>query len=383
MRVLIDARPALGARMTGVGHYTRELIHRLPEVDPGTTYLAWYLHARRALSPRRWRSTFPPHPNLVERWSPFPGRVFERVSRWNVPRVEWMTRFDVLFAPNYLPPPTRSRRVVLTVHDLAFRLYPETAPITGRWLRRLGDALRKAAEVITVSHATRADLLELYPVDPDRVTAIHHGVDPERFHPPGPEEVRRVRRRFGIDGPYLLFVGGLEPRKNLDAVLRAFAQLPADLDPTLVIAGAAVPWYPRGRVALADAVSALPPRIRRRVVITEYVGDPDRGPLYGGAEALVFPSLYEGFGLPVLEAMACGTPVLTSGVSALPEVAGDAAVLVDPRDQGAIAEGMRRLLQDESLRRRLRSSGPARAARFRWEETARRTADVLHRAAGR
>ncbi len=384
MRILIDARPALSAGMTGIGHYTRELILRLPEVDQDTTYVAWYLNARRALRPRRDRRRFPGRPNLVEPWIPFPARWFVRTSmRWAVPRVEWLARFDVLFAPNYLPPPTRSRRVVLTIHDLAFRLYPETAPITGRWLRRLDEALPAAAEIITVSEATRRDLLDLYPIDPDRVTVIHHGLDPDRFRPASPEEVHRVRARFGIDRPYLLFVGGIEARKNLPAVLRAYAALPKDVRPALVLAGASVPWYPEGRTALATGLSALPADARERVILTGYVSDPDRGPLYTGADALVFPSLYEGFGLPVLEAMACGTPVLTSDVSALPEVAGDAAVLVNPGDEEAIRDGIRRILQDGGLRDRLRQAGLARAALFRWEDTARRTAVVLHRAAAR
>jgi glycosyltransferase involved in cell wall biosynthesis len=129
-------------------------------------------------------------------------------------------------------------------------------------------------------------------------------------------------------------------------------------------------------------LDGLPPRVRERIVVTGYVSESEKVALLSGAEALVYPSLYEGFGFPVLEAMACGTPVLTSNVSALPETAGDAALLVDPRDEAAIAEGMRRLLLDEALRERLRAAGPKRAAQFNWDDTARRTADVLRRARG-
>jgi len=383
VRVAIDARPAVSAGMTGVGHYARELILRLPLVDPDTTYLAWYLNARRALRPWRWdRRFFPGRPNLMERWTPFPARWFLKTSmRWQLPRLEWLTRFDVLFAPNFLPPPTRTRRLVLTIHDLAFRLFPETAsPGIRRWLEQLDQALRQAAEVIVVSEATRRDLLDLYPVDPGRVTVVHHGIDRERFRPAPSEEVEEVRRRYGIDGPYLLFVGGLEPRKNLPTLVRAWSGLPADARPRLVIAGGSVPWNPAGRIALEEALAALPTQARRGVVRTGYLHHQDRVALYTGAEALAFPSRYEGFGLPVLEAMSCGTPVLTSNVSALPEVAGDAAVLVDPLDESAIADAIRRILEDRTLRDRLRDAGRARAAAFTWEETARRTAEVLHRA---
>jgi glycosyltransferase involved in cell wall biosynthesis len=386
VRIVIDARPAVSARMTGIGHYARELIQRLPEVDPATTYVAWYLNIRRLPRPWRWgRRFFPRRPNLIERWTPFPARWFLKTSiRWELPRLEWLTRFDVLFAPNFLPPPTRSRRLVLTIHDLAFRLFPETAsPGIRRWLEQLDRALRQAAEVIVVSEATRRDLLELYPVDPERVTVVHHGIDRDGFRPARSEDVEEVRRRYGIDGPYLLFVGGLEPRKNLPTLVRAWSGLPDEARPRLVIAGGSVPWNPAGRIGLEEALAAVPPRARRGVVRTGYLHHQDRVALYTGAEALVFPSRYEGFGLPVLEAMSCGTPVLTSNVSALPEVAGDAAVLVDPLDESAIADAIRRILEDRTLRDRLRDAGRARAAAFTWEETARRTAEVLHRAAQR
>jgi glycosyltransferase involved in cell wall biosynthesis len=386
VRVAIDARPAISSGMTGVGHYIRELILRLPQVDRHTTYVAWYLNARRALRPWRWgRRFFPRRPNLVERWTPIPATWFERTSlRRELPRLEWLTGFDVLFAPNFVPPPTRSRRLVVTVHDLAFRLYPETAPLaTRRWLARLERALEQAAEIIVPSEATRTDLLRQYSLEPARISVIHHGVDHDRFRPALPEEVERVRLRYRIDGPYLLFVGGIEPRKNLPGLLRAYAQLPRSSATALVIAGASVAWNPEGMEALRDALDALPGAYRAKVVLTGYVHDREKVALYTGADALVFPSRYEGFGFPVLEAMACGTPVVTSNVSSLPEVAGDAAVLVDPDDDRAIAGGIQRVIADGRLRERLREAGLARAAAFTWEDSARRTAEVLHRAAGR
>lgn len=382
MRVAIDARPAAFVGMTGIGHYTRHLLERLPMVDPDSEYVAWYLNARGLVSSWERRRRFPERRNLRERWVPLPATWFERSSqRLAVPRLEWLLRFDVLFAPNFVPPPTRTRSLVLTVHDLAFRRFPETAPAaTRRWLERLEEALRRAARIIAVSEATRADLLELYPSVPeDRVVVVPHGVDRAVFRPPDDPAVARVRRRFRLDGPYLVFVGGIEPRKNLPRLLEAFTRLEGE--PQLVLAGASVPWNPEGREALGHALGALPERVRERVVFTGYVAQEDTAALLGGARALAFPSRYEGFGLPVLEAMACGTPVLTSNVSALPEVAGEAALLVDPEDPEAIAEGLRRLLLEDDLRERLREAGLRRVARFDWDETARRTAEVLHAAA--
>jgi glycosyltransferase involved in cell wall biosynthesis len=387
VRIAIDARPAVSAGMTGIGHYTREMILRLPEVDPRSTYVAWYLNARRLIRPWRWgRRFFPRRPNLIERWTPFPAQWFERLSlRSELPRVEWFMRFDVLFAPNFVPPPTSRGRVVLTVHDLAFRRFPETAPLaTRRWLQRLEGTLRRAAEVIVVSEATRRDLLELYPVDPARVTTIHHGIDTERYQPAPDADVARVRARLGLHGPYLLFLGGIEPRKNLPRLVRAFASGWAGAEgPALVIAGASVPWNPEGRQEVEAVMRDIPGEASDRIHMAGYVAGRDKVALLSGADALVFPSLYEGFGFPVLEAMACGTPVLTSNVSSLPEVAGDAALFVDPSDETSIAEGIGRLIDDPALRDRLRVAGRQRVEQFTWEQCARQTAAVLHRAAER
>jgi glycosyltransferase involved in cell wall biosynthesis len=382
-RIAVDARPAAFPEKTGIGYYTWHLLRRLPQVDPSSTYLAWYLNARAVLGRKRHPfdgSEFPS--NLSARSTPFPAQWFERLSeRFELPRVEWFVRFDVLFAPNFVPPPTRKGRLVLTVHDLGFRLFPETAPhSTRRWLARLDRALRQASRVIAVSEATRRDLIDLYSVPEDRLAVVPHGVDHETFRPPPPEAVAAVRSRFAIDGPYLLSLGGIEPRKNLPRLLEAFARLSPDLAVCLVLAGGRAAWNPEGWDLLRSAIDALPPEVRRRVISTSYVTEEQKVALLGGAEALVYPSLYEGFGLPVLEAMACGTPVLTSNLSALPEVAGDAGLLVDPANTDALVEGIERLLRDDDLRSRLKAAGIERAAGFDWTETARLTAGVLHQA---
>lgn len=375
---------------TGVGTYTWHLIRGLPIVAPDTTFVAWYLDVKAALGIERRPRLFAGvrAPNLLDRRMPLPSRWFDRVAlRLDVPKLEWMVRFDVLLAPNFVPPPTRSRRVVLTVHDLAFARFPETAPLaTRRWLARLEASLLRASQVIVVSEQTRRDLLESFPRVAarlgERLTVVPLGVDTEFFRPAPADAVDTVRRRYAVDGPYLLSLGGIEPRKNLPALIRAFASLPEDVRPTLVIAGPVAPWNPEGWDLVRPSLEALPPGVRDRVVVTGYVSEEEKAALLGGAEALVYPSLYEGFGLPVIEAMACGTPVLTSNVSALPDTAGDAALLVDPRSPEDIADGMEQLLTDAALGERLRAAGTARAAGFSWDETARLTADVLRRANG-
>ncbi len=382
MRIAVDARPAAFPYRTGVGQYTRQLLRLLPRLDPDSTYIAWYLNARGLFGGQRRTFSDIAAPNFRERWTPLPARWFRPLEqRFDLPPVEWLVGFDVLFAPNFVPPSTRTKRLVITVHDVAFRLFPETAPhSTLRWLTRLDRTLEQAARIIVVSEQTKRDLLEHYRVSEPNVVVIPNGVDVAAFQDITDTEVDAARQKLGIGSPYLLFLGGIEPRKNLPAVVRAFARLSRDVQPMLVIAGWRTEWNPEGWNELQQALGDIPAEIRSRIQVTGYVPEELKAGLLAGAEALVYPSRYEGFGLQVLEAMAAGTPVLTSNVSALPEVAGDAAVLVDPADVVSIAGGMENLLRDDELRKDLRERGRARAERFSWEETARRTVEVLHQA---
>ena len=379
MRIAIDARPALDPRRTGVGEYARKILRHLPAADPLPEYVAWYLHAKGLFRRSRFFDGWAP--NLTEHATRIPARSFQPVSwRFGVPRLEWLgVDVDAFLATNFLPPPTRCRGVVLVVHDLAYERFPETAPqMDARWRRVFRRWLRRAGAVIVPSRSAERDLLEHHDVDPSRVHVVPHGVDP--FVRPARSEVDRARERLGIGGRYALFVGGIEPRKNLRGLVEAFAR--ARTDAWLVVAGGRTNWIPEEAARLERAVAALPPEVRGRVVLTGYVSERDKRALLAGAEALAYPSLYEGFGFPVLEAFAAGVPVVSSNASSLPEVAGDAALLVDPRDPAALADGLERLLGDEGLREGLRRAGLERARAFPWTETAARTAEVLRAAAG-
>ena len=289
-------------------------------------------------------------------------------------------RFDVLLATNFLPPPTSSTGVVLVVHDLAHEVMPDTAPHhDARWRRTFDRWVRRAAAVIVPSESTKRDLLARHDVAGE-VHVVPHGAEP--FAPPSAADVEQVRAGFGIGGPYALFIGGIEPRKNLSALVRAFAML-GDADVWLVIAGGRTNWIPHAAEALRAEVAGLPSAVRRRVVLPGYVGGVVKRALLAGATAIAYPSRYEGFGFPVLEGFAAGVPVLTSSTSSLPEVAGDAAVLVDPGDPGAIAEGLRSLFDDPGLCERLIAAGRDRVRAFTWERSAARTAEVLRAAARR
>ena len=340
---------------------------------PSDELVAWH--------PRAEGSDLPRSPNLTEAVSRIPSVLEPVWRRLEVPRLESQVRFDALLATNFLPPPTRSDGVVLVVHDLAFEVMPEAGPGFGeRWRRRFDGWLRRSAAVIVPSSSAKADLLERHKLDDGRVHVIAHGAD--AFEAPPPDEVERVRGRFGIGGPFALFVGGIEPRKNLAALVEAFAR-GGDAEHWLVIAGGRTYWAPHGTESLTAQVAALPEGVRRRVVLTGYVSDEEKRALLAGATVLAYPSRYEGFGFPVLEGFAAGVPVLTSSVASLPEVAGDAALLVDPNDADAIRDGLVRLFGDAALRDRLVAAGRERLANFSWERAAGATAEVLRGAAGR
>jgi glycosyltransferase involved in cell wall biosynthesis len=379
MRAVIDSRSALDPRATGIGRYAKAIVEHIPAADPDASYVAWHLDPKGVRG-----GLFPAAPNLIVVAGRFPNRWYEPVSsRLGLPKIDRAVgAYDVLLAPNFLPPATSGTRSVPVVHDLAFDVVPGSAPhIDARWRRRFVTHLLSAPRVIVPSSSTRDDLLRLYEVDPARVDVVHHGTA-ATFVPAPDVVVEDVRRRYDISpAPFALFVGGIEPRKNLEVLVAAFAETATGVaDVQLVIAGGGVAWFPQAEASLDSAIQRLPAGARSRVIRTGYVSDDDRAALMTGATFLAYPSSYEGFGFPVLEAFAAGLPVLTSNVSSLPEVAGEAASLVDPSDRGWIATAMETLFSEEATRKRLIDAGRERVGVFSWDACAAATADVLHRA---
>ena len=277
---------------------------------------------------------------------------------------------DVFHATNHMFPfRVRSARTVLTIYDMTLLLFPEWHPASR--LALMGSALAPAAaradRIVTPSQHTRNDVLKLLPVEPERVIVVPGGIEPI-FRPRPEAETAARLAPLGLPmGDYLLFLGTIEPRKNLARLLEAAKSAEVG---TLVVAGGHG-WH---NAAIREAMARLERAGRVRAL--GYVPDDLRLPLLAGARAFVYPSLYEGFGLPPLEAMACGTPVLTSNVSALPEVMGDAALYVDPTDVPALAAALTRIWRDDALRADLKARGLARASQFSWDRTARETLDV-------
>jgi glycosyltransferase involved in cell wall biosynthesis len=262
----------------------------------------------------------------------------------------------------------------LTIYDMIPILLPEVSlEGTDEWLKGLIASLRPDDSVLCISHSTKADLLNYRPdLDSNRVFVTHLGAD-AAFHPGStPEQQRGVRERYGIPGPYLLSVATVLPHKNVEHLVRCFVRMCEQEkidDLTLVLAGHKAFWAKQTALAEGDLLG----KWNGRIVVTGYVPDEDLAPLYGGALGLVFPSIHEGFGLPPLEAMQCGTPVITSNTSSLPEVAGDAAILVSPTDADALCAAMLSLYRSPELRAGMRVKSLAQAKKFSWEKCARDT----------
>ena len=286
---------------------------------------------------------------------------------------------DVLFVPAHVLPLIHPRRSVVTVHDLGYLAYPEAhTPADRRYLA--GSTrwnAREATAVLADSAATKADLVRACGIDGRKVHVVYLGRDETLAPVRDAARLAAVRERYGIAGRYLLYLGTLQPRKNLARALDAFSRIAGEgaaAGVQLVLAGKRGWLYDDlfaqvGRLGLAE-----------RVLFPGYIPDEDLPALLSGALAFVFPSLYEGFGIPVLEAGACGVPVITSNTSSLPEVAGDAALLVDPHDVDAIAAAMLRLVEDDALRAELARRGQENVKRFSWEKCARETLAVLEEA---
>ena len=291
-----------------------------------------------------------------------------------IPRGLRAQRIDIFHGLDHIgvPPLAKVGRYVATIHDMIPLLWPQWVThkhrlvVTAAYYR-----LRHQADfVITPSEATKADVVNHLQMDPQQIAVIPWGCD-ARFQPGGdPEHFAAVQQRYRLPAQYLLFVGTLEPRKNLTTLLHAYAMLRAEgcgKDLKLVVAGRTGWLY----ADIFDTVKTL--ALDEEVIFTGFVDDEDLPDLYRGARLFVFPSLYEGFGLPILEAMASGVPVITSATASMPEVAGDAAILVDPHDPEAIAAGIARVLAEDRLRQAMIEQGLARARRFTWDSVAQQT----------
>jgi glycosyltransferase involved in cell wall biosynthesis len=369
MLIGVDASRAVPDRRTGTENYSLYLIRELLSLEGAHRF-------------RLYSNQAPPG-NLLPAGADWRVMPFPRL--WTHLRLSWEMLAnppDLLFVPSHVLPLLHPRRSVVTVHDLGYLYHPEAHTLSQnlylRWSTRFNA--RTATHVLADSQATRRDLVRYYHIPEMKIAVVYPGRDEALAPVADPALLSAVRTRYGLSGPYLLNVGTLHPRKNLVRLVHAFGSLLRDSTAgarssisglQLVLAGKKGWLYDE----ILDQVRQL--GLSNRVVLTGYVPDADLPALLSGALAFVFPSLYEGFGLPLLEAMACGTPVICSNAASLPEVAGDAALMVDPTDPEALTGALARLVTDDGLRRELVARGFRQMQQFSWRRCAQETMRVL------
>ncbi len=355
MRLAIDASRTTSARVTGTERYALEMIRALLQLD---LPFAVTLYFRDTPS----QDLFAQRPELTTRVIPFArawthGRFAAELMR---------ERFDLVWVPAHTLPFAFRGRAAVTIHDLGYKYFPEAHPprqrayldVTTRY------SAGRARVVLADSQATADDLSKFYKTPPDKIRVVYPGVNV-----PVVGDLAMARTKYNLPERYFLFLGTLQPRKNIARLVQAFSLFQREHPASgmaLVLAGA------QGWLFDPAWVAGV-----KDVIITGYVDDADKGAIYNGATALVFPSLYEGFGFPLLEAMGCGTPVICSNTSSLPELAGDAALLVNPLETEMIAEAMRRVYEDRALREAMIAKGHQRVQQFTWELAAKSALDAL------
>lgn len=371
MKIGIEATSAASAHKTGVGYYTYNLLHALVRMPRDERQYTLYLR-------RPW-----PAADVQDLFDSVAPKVLRFPLLWaqiRLPFELWHAPQDVYFFPApVLPLLYQPANSVVTVHDVAFLFFPKGfSPLLRLWLNlatRLGVA--RAKKIIAVSEATRQDLIAHYKVPPEKIVVVHHGVHEHfrLFQPSEQSTLDAIRRKYHLQQPYLLCIGTLQRRKNIPRLLQAFYLLKEKyhLPQQLVLIGQRAPDLPEQEIFAMIRRLAL----EQHVVWTGYVAHEDLPALLNGADLFVLPSLYEGFGMPLLEAMACGVPVACSNVSSFPEVVGDAGLLFDPYNIDSITTTIYRGLTDEDCRISLIARGIQRAAQFSWETTARKTLAVL------
>ena len=367
----VDASRALVAQRTGTEHYSAQLLAAMAALPEARDYrFLLYVNssseedARQGLGfqlPPTWQVQAIPFPRL-----------------WTHIRLSWEMLTHppgVLFVPSHVVPLWHPRRTVVTIHDLGYLEYPQAHTRGSRLYLHLSTmfSTRAARRVIAISEATKRDLIIRYRISPGKITVVYHGRDP-RFRPVTDSVlIKETAVKYGVEQPYCIHVGTLQPRKNLGLLVDAWHMLRQTMDnpPQLLLAGRKGWLYD----SLIESVQTRD--LGHLIKFADYVEQEDLPSLYSGALALTFPSLFEGFGLPPLEAMSCGTPVIASTSSSVPEVVGDAGLLLNPRDPYAWAKAVQRVANDAELRQGLSRKGMERAARFTWERCARQTLRVL------
>ena len=370
MRIAIDARKL---RDFGIGTYLRNILIELSRLDRETEYVV-------LCRPDDVGSGDVLGQNF--RMVPETAPTYSIAEQFRIPLSLAREGARLVHEPHYVLPPLIKCRSVVTIHDCIHLMFPQYLPNRLAYVYAKGSmwiAARKANRILTVSEASKRDILHFFNVAPEKVVVIHNAIDERFMSPADPERMDLVRQRYQLDHPFVLYVGNIKPHKNIERLIDAFgrARIQGPDNLKLIIIGDEISKYPGLRQSVHKH------KLDKHVRFLGFQPMETLAAFYRLARVFVFPSLYEGFGLPPLEAMACGAPVVTSNVSSLPEVAGGAALLVDPYDEEAIAAGIVRAVTDEALRADLIARGRERARSFSWAQSVRRIHEIYMEVANR
>ncbi|MDP1710448.1 MAG: glycosyltransferase family 1 protein [candidate division WWE3 bacterium] len=376
MRIGVDAQVLL-ERSAGTTYYAGGLLREVLKQDRKNHYdlFLWRLF------PKKLADVFGRERNFSYCYQRFfPYKVFYKLHKWgiDVPLEFFFGRHDLYFFPNFVVYPHRAGKSVVVVYDLSFEKVPQFVDRRNvEFLKKFVPAsVRKCDHVVAISEATKRDVIETYGVSPEKITVIYPGVDPAQFNPRSAAEVAEVKKKYGIKKPYLLYLGTLELRKNIPAILEAYADLKRRREFNLVLAGK-TGWLSE---EIFGTVKKL--KLEEDVIFTGYVPADERPKLLSGAEVFVYPSFFEGFGMPVVEAQACGTPVIASNSTSLPEAVGEAGILVPPDDTAALGSAFEKVLFVPALQKDLAKRGLNHARQFGWERSGRDLLKIFNRLNG-
>lgn len=374
MKIGIDITPLTWGNKTGIGWYAYHLIKNIKNVDKKNLYILYGCFIKQYKKILKIKSDFKSE-NFYVSVKFFPNRIYNYAVQTILPIELFHGKFDIIHTLHPFSPVSMLGKQIITIHDLTPLINPEWfVPLHSEKFRFIiSKAVKRTDLIIADSNSTKKDIVKFFNINAEKIEVIYLAAD-EIYKPIQEKEfIEKTKKKYGIDKKYILFVGTIEPRKNLVRLLSVFKQIKHHIkDYQLVICGQPG-WKTK---TFFSKLNSFPEEVKKDIILTGYVPREEQLLLYNGCELFIYPSLYEGFGLPVLEAMSCGVPVITSNISSLPEVGGDAVILVNPEDEDEIGNAIIKVLEDKNLRELLIRKGIERSKLFNWRKTAEETLKI-------
>lgn len=374
MRIYLEAEHTKRQK-TGVGYYTHNLINALQRVDKKNDYtlLYWKLIIPKNYAPIKITSS-----NFKSRFIRFSYHIYYKLFKLGlgIPLNFFIRKPDVILFTNFVCFPIFGSKTIVVVYDLSYKRYPQYSDEKNQLFlnKFVPEAIRKADHIITISENSKKEIIKFYNVLPETISIIYPSFNKKLFSPKSRPEVRKIKEKYRIPNYYFLFTSSLEPRKNVKRIVEAYHSLPREAKDkySLVLAGGKG-WQDEGIWKTIDKAQ----KSGDKIITTGYIPEEDLPALYSGAFIFLYPSIYEGFGIPILEAMVCGVPVLTSNTSSMPEVGGNAAFYVNPQETEEIKNGILKILQDKDLREKMIEAGFKQINKFSWEDSAEKLVKIF------